>query len=110
MHIVKTGLAGADASGKDSSGQSGQSGAGKSGEGQGVQPVQSETGQDGVSQEGNGVPGEPGMTQPAAVALAKPTLPVVQYDVAPGSKLAALTFDDGPDARYTPGYIGEIQG
>ncbi|QYR21154.1 polysaccharide deacetylase family protein [Paenibacillus sp. sptzw28] len=106
-HIVKTALAGAGVSGADSSGQSGQSG-----EGQGEQPVQSETGLDGASQEGKGsagVPGDPGMTQPAAVPLTKPTLPVVHYDAAPGSKLAALTFDDGPDAKYTPAILDILE-
>ncbi|MBW7457222.1 polysaccharide deacetylase family protein [Paenibacillus sepulcri] len=41
----------------------------------------------------------------AAVKLDKPTLPVVQYTAKTGSKLVALTFDDGPDNHYTPAIL-----
>ncbi|BBH22637.1 hypothetical protein Back11_39820 [Paenibacillus baekrokdamisoli] len=42
---------------------------------------------------------------PPAVVLDKPTSAEVHYTVAPGSKLVALTFDDGPDHRYTPAIL-----
>jgi peptidoglycan/xylan/chitin deacetylase (PgdA/CDA1 family) len=40
-----------------------------------------------------------------AVSLDKPTAVHVQYQAGPGSKLVAITFDDGPDNRYTPAIL-----
>ncbi|QHW31480.1 polysaccharide deacetylase family protein [Paenibacillus rhizovicinus] len=46
----------------------------------------------------------PAQTKPAAppVKLDKPTEPAMPYQGKSGAKLVALTFDDGPDNRYTP--------
>ncbi len=38
----------------------------------------------------------------AIARLDKPTVKPAVYKAKPGSKLVALTFDDGPDNRYTP--------
>ena len=40
-----------------------------------------------------------------AVSLDKPTAVHVQYQAVPGSKLVAITLDDGPDNRYTPAIL-----
>ncbi|MBW7474854.1 polysaccharide deacetylase family protein [Paenibacillus oenotherae] len=39
--------------------------------------------------------------RPPSAALDRATSPVVDYVAADGSKLVALTFDDGPDKKYT---------
>ncbi|GGD88058.1 hypothetical protein GCM10010911_53170 [Paenibacillus nasutitermitis] len=41
----------------------------------------------------------------STLKLDKPTSPVVQYEAKAGSKLVALTFDDGPDTSYTPAIL-----
>ncbi|WP_219835340.1 polysaccharide deacetylase family protein [Paenibacillus sp. R14(2021)] len=39
------------------------------------------------------------------VKLDKPSEPPASYSGKPGAKLAALTFDDGPDGKYTPAIL-----
>ncbi|MFC5651419.1 polysaccharide deacetylase family protein [Paenibacillus solisilvae] len=40
-----------------------------------------------------------------SVSLDRPTAAIVQYQAKPGTKLVAITFDDGPDNRYTPAIL-----
>jgi len=41
----------------------------------------------------------------AALVLAKPTAPKGTFTMQPEQKLVALTFDDGPDEKYTPAIL-----
>jgi len=41
----------------------------------------------------------------AALVLAKPTAPKGSFTLQPDQKLVALTFDDGPDEKYTPAIL-----
>ncbi|WP_245995879.1 polysaccharide deacetylase family protein [Paenibacillus taihuensis] len=44
----------------------------------------------------------PPVLPPVPILLQKPTEPAVDYVPKKGAKLVALTFDDGPDGRFTP--------
>jgi peptidoglycan/xylan/chitin deacetylase (PgdA/CDA1 family) len=55
-------------------------------------------------------PATPGPTAPAVSATAAFTMAQVPGTAAPpGEKVIALTFDDGPDARYTPQVLAVLQ-
>lgn len=47
--------------------------------------------------------------QPIPILLQKPTEPAVSYVAKPGAKLVALTFDDGPDGRFTPAILAILK-
>ncbi|UVI30925.1 polysaccharide deacetylase family protein [Paenibacillus spongiae] len=58
----------------------------------------------GGSMDGGKVP-----VQEAEVKLSKPTAPKVAFQAKPNQKLVALTFDDGPDERYTPAILDVLK-
>ncbi|QHT59324.1 polysaccharide deacetylase family protein [Paenibacillus lycopersici] len=60
----------------------------------------------GAGQTGNNGPSAPPSHPPAPpVKLDRPTAPAMAYTGKNGAKLVALTFDDGPDNRYTPAIL-----
>ncbi|MCQ6561643.1 polysaccharide deacetylase family protein [Paenibacillus mendelii] len=72
------------------------SGQGTGGPNNGGQGTIVDKGTSGGTNGGNQVPAKEGNAQ-----LEKPTAPKVDYQAKKGQKLVALTFDDGPDQKYT---------
>ncbi|NBD25587.1 polysaccharide deacetylase family protein [Paenibacillus glycinis] len=68
---------------------------------------QSQAGSNPDPKPGSGTDSKPQDQAPPAppVKLDKPTEPAVAYTGKNGAKLVALTFDDGPDNRYTPAIL-----